>query len=129
MLIQTLVFGRQDRVFHGLGDPPDLHNPPPLFAEFADQYSISRVDAQRNFRLIVGKYLKRWQIRISYDRGKAKQQRARKCQQHDQCRGNEPPARKHQTESQKVSAEATELRARERVMRAESEGRNVMGML
>ena len=53
MLIETIVFGGQNRLFHDFGYVLDTYECTPLFAELTNQMTICRIDAQRNFWSVI----------------------------------------------------------------------------
>jgi hypothetical protein len=69
MLVEAVVLGRQDRLLHQIGNSVDPDQGASLFTEFTDQLSIGAVNAQRNFRLVVGQRLERGQVRIGHCSG------------------------------------------------------------
>ena len=91
MLVETLVFGGQDRLFHDLRNFVDGDDGTPLLAEFADQHPIRGVYAQRHFGPIVGKHIERGQIGIGKQDHQAQDRsrnNAQPCQQ-QQGKGDE----------------------------------------
>ncbi len=59
VLVEPLVFGREDRLPHQVRHLFDLDDRPALLAEFSQQRPFRREDSQRDFGLIVGQGLKR----------------------------------------------------------------------
>ena len=62
MLVETVVFSGEHRVFHKRRHVLEMHEVTPLFAEFADQGALGAVDAKRNFRSVVGEGINRRQL-------------------------------------------------------------------
>jgi hypothetical protein len=67
MLVEALVFSRQNGLFHDVRDVLDADQRAALFAEFPDQVPVGGIDTQRNLRLVVGQHLDRRQLGISQD--------------------------------------------------------------
>src|SRR5258706_546505 len=82
VLVEALVLGGQDREFELLRDILDADQQPPFLAELADQRPLRGVDAQRDLRLVIGKYFKRRQVRI----GERNDQAREKCTSRRQAR-------------------------------------------
>jgi len=57
MLVETLVLGGQNGLFHDIRDLADGHDRPPFLAELAQDLAFGRHDAQRDLGLVVGQYL------------------------------------------------------------------------
>ena len=54
MLIESLVLGSEDGLFHDIGHILDMHDGTALFAEFADQIAVRGINAQRSLGAVVG---------------------------------------------------------------------------
>jgi len=64
VLIEALVFGRQDGLLHDLGDVLDMDDLASFFPELSDQIAVGGEDAQRNLWAIIGQNLERREVRI-----------------------------------------------------------------
>ena len=67
MLVESLVFGSQQSLFHQLRDFMDARKRAPLLAKLTQQLAICRVDAQWNFWTVIRQHIKTWQTRVGYD--------------------------------------------------------------
>ena len=64
MLIEALVLGGQNGLFHDIRDFADPDDGPAFLAEFAEQLAFGGDNAQRNLRLVVGQRLEGRQRRL-----------------------------------------------------------------
>ena len=64
VLIEAVILGGQNRLFHDHRHVGKAHQVAPLFAKFANQEIVGAVNAQRNFGLVVGKRVDRRQTRV-----------------------------------------------------------------
>ncbi|CFT93929.1 Uncharacterised protein [Bordetella pertussis] len=76
VLVETIVLGGQHRRLHDIGDFVEAQHVAALFAEFADQHPVGRIDAQRHARPIVGHGVQIGQVGPGQRQGHAGQQYA-----------------------------------------------------
>ena len=76
VLIETLVLGRQNRLFHDIRDIGDVDHGAPLLAEFAEQVAFGRDDPQRDLGLVIGQRFQRRQRRVEQRQHERAEQRA-----------------------------------------------------
>ncbi len=76
MLIETLVFGRQNGLFHDIRDLGHRHDGPAFLPEFAQQVALGGQDPQGNFRLVVREGIERRQGRVEQGEDEGPQQAA-----------------------------------------------------
>ncbi len=67
VFVEAVVLDREHRFFHLVGNVGETHQAATLFAEFADQHVVGRIDAQRHFRTIVGQRVEGRQLRPHHD--------------------------------------------------------------
>ena len=95
MLVEALVFCREDRLAHLLRDIFDLDEGAPLFAEFADQHAFGAIYAQRHLGLVIGEHVQGRQRRIDNDRERTSTRMPRSDCGRRSNRGRVPPAGGH----------------------------------
>ena len=83
MLVEALVLGGQNGLFHDIRDFGDRDDRPALLAEFAQELPFGRNHPQRDFRLVFGQRLERRQRRIEQrqDEGPEQGAHGRQAQQ------------------------------------------------
>jgi hypothetical protein len=63
VLIEPLVFGRQNGMFHDIRDFADTHDRPALLAELAQEVAVRRHHPQRDLGLVIGQCVERGERR------------------------------------------------------------------
>ena len=69
MLIEALVLGSQNGVFHDFWNIGNFREITSLFAKFADQKTVSRVNPQRDFGPVVSQLIQGREAWVSNDGG------------------------------------------------------------
>ena len=97
MLIETVVFGGQHRLFHQIGNLPNGRKHPALLAELAQQHVVRRIHPQRQLGLIVLQFRDVGQSRPAERQHQPHDQRGRDQQPYDRDhqadQGAQPPRR------------------------------------
>jgi hypothetical protein len=88
-LVEPLVFGGQNGVFHDIRDFADPDDGAPLLAEFAEQVTVRRDDAERDLRLVIGQGVERGEGRPEQRQDEGTQQGADDGEAHDDRGGIE----------------------------------------
>ena len=73
MLIKALIFSGHDRLLHQLRHFLDFGERTTLFAKLANLHAISGVDAQGDFRTVIGQHCQIRQFRVGHSHRKAQQ--------------------------------------------------------
>jgi hypothetical protein len=92
VLVKALVFGGNDGVLQRRRDIGNCHHRPALLAELTDLDALGGVDAQRDFRLVLGQRLQGGQVRIG----------ERDHQREDQHAGHHKAAHQDQGQAEKA---------------------------
>ena len=64
MLVEAVVFGRQDGLLHHGGDRINGDDGTTFFAKFTHQETVCGVNSHGNLGMIVGQYVQRWQVGV-----------------------------------------------------------------
>ena len=112
MLVKALVLGREDGLFHQRGNFLDADHRTALFAELPDQHAVGRVDAQRDFRLVLGERLDGGQVGVRQKDHEACQRQTQHSHPGERQHREGEPSKPHSGDIREKVAHYRELKQR-----------------